>query len=133
VLLDGTAALQSFSSLAGVGGLSLVVWGGNVFLIKIIAGLFGLELGSAQSAAFLVALSLGVALPSTPGYIGTYEAAGVSALLAFGFPRAQSAPFVLVFHALQIISTMVWGIPSLWGLGKRPPEPLSANVLKSPS
>jgi hypothetical protein len=39
---------------------------------------------------------LGSALPSTPGYVGIYQFAAVSALTPFGFSRADAIAYVLV-------------------------------------
>lgn len=117
--LEGTGPLRSPGAWGPLAGVSLGIWIGNVFLIQFTAGLFELSLSWSQAAVFLIALAMGVALPSTPGFIGTYEAAGTAALLAFGFDRSRAVPFVLVYHTLQISGSLIWGLPSLWGLGKR--------------
>lgn len=48
----------------------------------------------------LTVTMLGVAIPSSPGYIGVFEAAGVLALSVFGVPGDQALAAALVQHAL---------------------------------
>lgn len=65
-------------------------------------------------AAFsLGALALGVIAPSTPGNIGVYELALVSALTFFTGNPSQAAALALTIHALQYLIT---GIPGVYGL-----------------
>lgn len=111
--------------------LSAGVWGLNVALDRTIGGLFGLGLTWAESAWFLVALAAGVALPSSPGYVGTFEAAGVGVLTLLGREPAAVLPFVLILHAGQILSSAVWGLPGLWRRGRRRDGELPANLIKS--
>lgn len=61
-------------------------------------------------AAFMLAATLlGVAVPSLPGYVGVFEAAGVAALSVFGVPPDQGLAAALVLHG------MVYSIASLIG------------------
>ena len=57
------------------------------------------------AAAFLLiaGLSVGSALPSTPGYIGIYQFVAVSVLTPFGFSRAEAIAFILVTQALGYV------------------------------
>jgi uncharacterized membrane protein YbhN (UPF0104 family) len=65
-------------------------------------------------AAFsLGALALGVIAPSTPGNLGVYELALVSALTFITGNPTQSAALALTIHALQYLVT---GIPGAAGL-----------------
>ncbi len=139
VFLEGAAGLNSWRSLLSVVLLSAGIWGLNVGLLQLIAAVFHLILTGSQAAWLLGGLALGVALPSTPGYIGTFEAAGVAALVSLGMDRTASFSFLIVFHAAQILSTAIWGGPSLWVAGARSSSPplvtatdgaLPPNVIK---
>lgn len=111
--------------------LSAGVWALNVALDRAIADLFGLDLSWAESGWFLVALAAGVALPSSPGYIGTFEAAGVGALVLLGRDPVVSLSFVVVLHAGQIFGSAIWGGPGLWRRGRPGAGAAPANVIKS--
>lgn len=61
-------------------------------------------------AAFVVGASaLGVALPSSPGYIGVFEAALVGALSLFGVEAAVALAFAIAAHVLYLVITIVLG------------------------
>ena len=75
--------------------------------------LFGIPLRWAEATLLLTGIALGVALPSTPGFIGTYEAAGVATLSLLGYPKSVSFPFVASIHLIQILTTALWGTPSV--------------------
>ena len=61
-------------------------------------------------AGFMLAATLlGVAVPSLPGYVGVFEAAGVAALTVFGVPADQGLAAALVLHG------MVYSVASLIG------------------
>lgn len=70
-------------------------------------------------AAFLLAATLlGVAVPSSPGYIGVFEAAGVAALSAFGIPPAQGLAASLVLHGMVFSIASGLGAVALAGDGE---------------
>jgi len=62
-------------------------------------------------AFFMLTITLlGGAIPSSPGYFGVFEAAGVLALSAFDVPKAEALAVSLTIHG------MVYSIGSLFGL-----------------
>jgi len=55
-------------------------------------------------AFLMLALTLlGVAVPSSPGYIGVFEAAGVLALSVFGVGRGEALAATLLLHAMVLM------------------------------
>ena len=64
--------------------------------------------------AFSISVAMiGVALPSSPGFIGVYEAAYVGALTVFGVPYENALAFALVDHVIYIGLTGVLGAYAL--------------------
>jgi uncharacterized membrane protein YbhN (UPF0104 family) len=63
------------------------------------------------SVAFLLiaGLSVGSALPSTPGYVGIYQFVAVTVLSPFGFSRADAIAFILVAQAMMYVVIGFWG------------------------
>lgn len=114
---SGALALRTGKSVLFMYGLSILFWTINVFVTRHLAHVFGLEIGLSDAGFLMAAYALGVLLPSAPGYVGTLEAAGVAAFAVLGFGREQVLPFILATHACQILSTLLWGLPSLWAVG----------------
>lgn len=75
-------------------------------------------------AYFMLAVTMvGVAVPSSPGYVGVFEAAGVLALSAFEVPKEQALAGALIVHAMVYVSVAILGTialiydgETLWGL-----------------
>ncbi|MDF1500888.1 MAG: lysylphosphatidylglycerol synthase transmembrane domain-containing protein [Anaerolineales bacterium] len=62
-------------------------------------------------AYFMLTVTLlGVAVPSSPGFIGVFEAAGVLALSAFGVPRGEALAASLLIHGMVYILGSSLGI-----------------------
>ncbi len=117
--LAGVAPLRSPRVAAAVALLSAGLWAVNVALFWCVGSVFGLALTPSQAGGVLAAIALGVALPSTPGFVGVYEAAGVLMLGSLGIDKERALAFVLSLHAAQILSTALWGGPSLLALARR--------------
>lgn len=65
-------------------------------------------------AAFAVAVgSMGVSLPSSPGYIGVFEAAQVVALSIFGLDESLILAYAVFAHSLYLIITIAVGAYAL--------------------
>ena len=55
------------------------------------------------------ALALGVAIPSSPGYIGTYQWLGVAALGLLDIPVEQALAFSILMQASWYVPTTLAG------------------------
>ena len=61
------------------------------------------------------ATSLGMIVPSSPGYIGVYHAIAIESLVnVFDVGRDQAASFALVQHAILYLTPIVIGAVYLW-------------------
>lgn len=68
---------------------------------------------------FTVAVSsLGVALPSSPGYIGVFEGVLVGALSLFNADAAVALAFAVVGHVTYFVVTGIIGIIGFWQQGE---------------
>jgi uncharacterized membrane protein YbhN (UPF0104 family) len=70
-------------------------------------------------ALFSIAVaSVGVAIPSSPAYVGVFEAVIVGALTLFGVDPAVSLAYAVVGHILYFVITGVIGIIGFWQQGE---------------
>jgi len=69
-----------------------------------------LDLPFVASWAVLAFLGLGVSLPSSPGFVGVVQAAGVLALALFAVPRTEALSFSLLLHASQFFPVTIVGL-----------------------
>jgi hypothetical protein len=132
-VLAGVAPLRAGRIALGVGALSGMVWTLNVFLYWWVAGLFGIDLSLPQAGGVLAAIALGVALPSTPGFVGVYEAAGVLMLGSLGIEKERALAFVLALHARANHRCRASGAAppcGCWGVGRGMPPARRPGLIK---
>jgi uncharacterized membrane protein YbhN (UPF0104 family) len=69
----------------------------------------GIDLGVLDALLVVAVLSLGTAIPSSPGFVGTFQWLGVETLAALQVPREEALAFAIVMHATWYVPTTVAG------------------------
>ena len=105
-------------------GLSVLAWGAFAAAVWLVARSIGIELDAIDCVFVTAVLNLGVAIPSSPGFVGTYQWLAVAALGVLDVAREQALAFSLLLHASWYVpTTIVGGILVLfrldWGLRDR--------------
>jgi uncharacterized protein (TIRG00374 family) len=90
-------------------GLSGMIWLVEVAITFMMAKAFDLPLGFGESLFVLLVIALGMAIPSAPGFIGTYEFFGASALMLLGIAGGEALGFLLVLHATTFLGSSIIG------------------------
>ena len=74
-------------------------------------GFLALDLDVPVSAALFVQglIAIGVAIPSSPGFFGPFEAAGAAGLGLYGIPAASAVSWAIGFHLLSFVPITVIG------------------------
>jgi uncharacterized membrane protein YbhN (UPF0104 family) len=96
----------------GVGAVLLTVlgWGAWALSAWLVASALGIALTPGETVFVTSVLNLGVAVPSSPGYIGTYQWLGVSALGLLGVNHTEAFAFSVLMHASWFIPTTLAGV-----------------------
>lgn len=108
-LIDGFAALRGRRGPAMI-LLSFAVWAVLIFQVWGIKHAVAPDVPLTGMVFALLVTSLGMVVPSTPGYIGVFHGLVVLALAPFGVPQTTAMSIALIWHAVN------YGILSLWGL-----------------
>lgn len=90
-------------------GLSLCTWALGALAVLLVARSVGIELSPAEAAFVTASLNLGVAIPSSPGYVGTYQWLGVAALGLLDVPVNEALAFTILMQASWYVPTTVIG------------------------
>lgn len=90
-------------------GLSLCTWTLGSVGVTLVARAVGVELGPVEAIFVTAALSLGVAIPSSPGYVGTYQWLGVASLGLLDVPVNQALAFTILMQASWYVPTTIAG------------------------
>ena len=95
--------------VAALGAVSLVVWLLCSFAVWIVARGVGIELSPVDAVFVAAVLNLGVAIPSAPGFVGTYQWLGVSSLALVGVGTDAALAFAILMHAVWYVPTTLVG------------------------
>ena len=134
---QGLAALNSPARVGGVVGWSLVLWLVNASSFYVGFAAFDIPVGFSGALLLQGLVAFGVSVPSTPGYVGPFEAAIVAALALYGVAEDRSFSYAIAYHVTTFVPITLLGLGSLArtgiGLGDlrratppSPPPPSSA-------
>lgn len=89
--------------------LSVAAWGTWAVAAILTARAVGIELSFVDALFVTAAINLGVAIPSSPGFVGTYQWLGVSALALFGVSQESALAFAIAMQAVWYVPTTLVG------------------------
>jgi uncharacterized protein (TIRG00374 family) len=104
-------------ALLTAAGISVVAWLLDATSFWLAGRAVGVEVGYAGAALIAGVTVLGTAIPSAPGYLGTFELAAVAAAGAMGVPAEQAFALAVVAHAATLIPVALGGTLSIALLG----------------
>ncbi|CAN5893883.1 lysylphosphatidylglycerol synthase transmembrane domain-containing protein [soil metagenome] len=112
--IDGLGVFRNWRYLMAVGGTSILAWTFEVSVYWTTAQAFGGSIAGAMGAAetFLTTgiANLATLVPSSPGYVGPFEAAVILVLAgAMDLSRALALSYAILIHALLYFPVTIWG------------------------
>ncbi|UCF05086.1 MAG: flippase-like domain-containing protein [bacterium] len=108
--IEGLQVLHSTSDVLISAILSLLVWLPYAVTIHLLLGSFDIVLPVQISFLVLVAMGIGVMIPSAPGYIGTIQFVCVAVLSAFSVTRDEALSFSILYHVCTYIPVTAVGL-----------------------
>jgi glycosyltransferase 2 family protein len=109
--LGGVGAVGTVGAMAEVGALSMACWVAELGLYYFVMRAFSFDSGVLGLVAGMVAANLATIVPSSPGYVGTFDLPLQSALSdTFGVPSTLAGSYTLLTHALLLVPVVVLGL-----------------------
>ena len=108
--LSGFDALGSVRANLVLWGWSLAVWATSGLFILLVMLAFHIDAPPSAALLLLCVTSLGMTVPSSPGYIGVYHWLVVSTLQIYGVERELALSFAFALHAVTFIPLTLLGI-----------------------
>jgi uncharacterized protein (TIRG00374 family) len=105
--------------------LSFAAWGAWAVGAWLVASSLHISLSPLEVIFVTAVLNLGVAIPSSPGFIGTFQWLSVSALGLLGVGHIDAFAFSILLHAVWFVPTTLAGV----ALALRKLRPSLAAVL----
>lgn len=107
---EGLESLKSPIQLLIVFALSIVVWGFETGLYWSTQQAFHLSIPFNQLLLLNGALNILSTIPSAPGYIGVFDAPGISLLTAMNVASENAAAYILTLHAALWLPITIIGL-----------------------
>ena len=114
-LVAGLAVLKSPARFGGVVFWSLVLWLTNAAAFAVCFRAFGLAVPLEGALLLQGVIGFGVAVPSTPGFVGVFEAATLLTLRVYGVDANLAVSYALTYHLTTFIPITLLG---LWSLSR---------------
>jgi len=115
---EGLAALVHLSRFLRVMGWMVLNWSTAVLYQYILMLAFIPHSRLLWAGFGLATASLGVALPSSPSYIGIFEGAWIGALAFFKVPFSTALAYAIIAHVLHVLISVVFGVYTLTSEGE---------------
>jgi glycosyltransferase 2 family protein len=113
--VNGALVLRNGGSLVKVIFLSLLIWFTAFLRFWVLLMAFpNLPESFLIGSALGIMVSLAVALPSAPGFVGVYEGACILALTIFGVSESASVAFGFTSHILEYVLIGIFGSVALY-------------------
>jgi uncharacterized protein (TIRG00374 family) len=109
------ACLRRPRDTLAIATYSIVVWLLESAMFACILPVFGLKLELGPAMTAMGVTNLGILIPSSPGFVGSFHFFCSQALLAQGIPEATALGFALLVHLTFYIPVTLWGAGAmLW-------------------
>ncbi|WP_417412028.1 lysylphosphatidylglycerol synthase transmembrane domain-containing protein [Hoeflea sp.] len=109
--LDGIEGMFRPLHAASFLVLTVVIWSLEVGIVYLTAASIGLQIPLGNALFVLLFLAIGSMVPASPGFVGTYEYFGVSALALVGITGSPALAFIVLLHLITLVgSTLIGGL-----------------------
>ncbi|MEO1334178.1 MAG: lysylphosphatidylglycerol synthase transmembrane domain-containing protein [Myxococcota bacterium] len=141
-LSAGLHSLRSPSQTATVIALSILIWTIETSVYVLAGYAFGLDIGFMGMVLVMAVLTLGLSVPSAPGFVGVFEGLIITAVGLYGITGDRAFAIALTVHLIHFIPGTLLGLIFAWrsGLqltelsaaGESPAEPIAADAAIHP-
>ncbi len=117
--LSGLAALRRGTLLVKILAAGLATWGCMLVALCLVLGSVQVEVSVAGAAIVLVLAAIGLALPTSPGFVGTLQAAFVFGLVPLGVTQEAAVAASLLYQALTTVPPVAAAVLCWAGLRRQ--------------
>jgi len=111
---SGLSVLGSGRHFLPVSLYSMCIWLLSIVPISLVLLSFGYSFPFSTSVFILVIIALAVAIPSAPGFVGTFHYACATALGLFNVPEEEALSVAITLHAINFFPITLAGLFYLW-------------------
>ena len=111
---EGLQIISQYKKYFGLLLISVLHWPIYISTIWFTFQAFGYTYGIIESFVVLVFITFAVAIPSAPGYVGTFHGLVVASMALFGLAGDSARAFSVILHAVNYIPVTLVGLYYYW-------------------
>ncbi|MBI2571348.1 MAG: flippase-like domain-containing protein [Candidatus Schekmanbacteria bacterium] len=108
--VQGVAYLRSLHNIWRIWVLSTAVWLLEVAMFYFVMVSFGFGAHPAWALLVMSVTNLGILIPASPGFFGTFHYIAMQALMLFGVEQAKAFGCAVIIHLTFYIPITIWGV-----------------------
>jgi uncharacterized protein (TIRG00374 family) len=110
--------------------LSVVIWSAEVVVYVLAQRSIGLSISPPGLALVMAILSLGLTVPSAPGFVGVYEGLIIASVGWYGVSGPLAPAFAIIMHLIHYVPGTLFGLIATWrnGLHLRELRSAAGNI-----
>jgi glycosyltransferase 2 family protein len=112
--LDGLICLRSGKDVLMIFVTSVVIWLTETTKYWFVMHAFNFRVSFFVLMLMTAVVNLATTIPSSPGYVGTFDAPGIKVLEGFKVPNSVAAGYTLVLHAALWLPITLLGFYYMW-------------------
>lgn len=112
--MDGLASLRSGRDVAMIFTTSLVIWLAETVKYWFVMHAFDFSVPFYALMLMNGVVNLATTIPSSPGYVGTFDLPGIEVLVTYGVARPMATAYTLVLHGALWFPITVLGAYYMW-------------------
>jgi len=115
--IEGLKIINSWKRLALVIILSICFWSYVAFIYYTVFQVLGIELPLYAAFIVMIITSLGICIPSAPGFVGTFHYFVILGLSIFGIPKDIALSYAILIHLISFLPVVLIGFLCLQKMG----------------
>jgi uncharacterized protein (TIRG00374 family) len=101
-LINGFMVISDMKKLFQVFSLSFMIWIFSALAVYMLFSFYNLHLGITEAFTVMVITTLGIGIPSAPGFLGNFQFACIVALSLWGVSKTDALTFAMIYYFLGI-------------------------------
>lgn len=107
---NGMKIIKNPAAALVIAAMTLLVWAIYGLMVFLCMRAFGIELGLPEAFLVMAIISMSVVIPSSPGYVGTWELCAKLGLGIFKISPEIAISFALGYHLLSWLPVVILGL-----------------------
>jgi glycosyltransferase 2 family protein len=112
--MSGIGLIAGWRKSVVLVGTTFIIWFVDAAVIWSLSSALSISMSPFSALVMTAIISVSFVLPSSPGFVGTYDFFSMAGLVIIGVEEQEAIALTLVMHSALLISIFVFGLVGLW-------------------